>query len=124
MKTVALAVTLACLTAPAFAQTAPCNIGLHAAKREFVESFNAANDAIARNDYAAALKLALLARPHAMSLIQQSAVTQIEATTYVGRNDRPAASTSMQSALSDGCLQPDVRTKYLEKLREWGVPTN
>lgn len=108
MKTLALAAALTCLTAPAFAQTVPCNTGLHAAEWEFVEPFNTANDDIARNDYAAALNLAALASPHAMSLMQRNAVTQIEATAYVGLNDRPAASTSMKSALFDSCLQPEV----------------
>ena len=123
MKTVALAAALACLTSPAFAQTG-CETGLHAAKRQFVEPFNAAKDAVARNDFAAALSLALLARPHTMSLLQQTALTQIEATAYVGLDDRAAASTIMKSALSDSCLPPDVRTKYIEKLRDWGVPAN
>lgn len=123
MKALTLAATLACLTAPAWAQPPACT-GRQTVSREFVESFNAANGALARKDYASALSLTALARPHATSVMLQSAVAQIETAAYVGLDDRPAASARMKSALSDPCLPPNVHTNYIEKLAEWGMSAN
>ncbi len=77
-----------------------------------------------RLDYAGALTLTALARPHATSVMLQSAVTQIEAAAYVGLDDRPAASARMRSALSDPCLPPAVHATYIEKLAEWSMSAN
>ena len=123
MKALTLAAMLACLTAPAWAQPPECT-GRQVASREFVESYNAASDAIGRHDYASALTLTALARPHATSVMLQSAVTQIEAAALVGLDDRPAASARMRSALSDPCLPSVVHAKYIEKLAEWGMSVN
>lgn len=124
MKILGLAAALICLTAPAFAQTTGCNAGRESAKRDFVEPFNAANDAIVRQDFSGALKLATLARPHAISVLQRTAVTQIEVAAYAGLDDRPAAAAHMKSALSEACLPAEVGAKYIEKLTEWGIPIN
>ena len=116
MRTFAIVVSLACLSAPAFAQT-PCNEGRSVAKKEFVENFNSANAALSAGDYAGAVSLAEAARPHALSPMQLSAANQV-AIAALYQMDRSAAKPRVAAALSDPCLPPAVRANYEKMLAE------
>lgn len=115
MQTIAIVVSLACLSAPAFAQT-PCE-GRGAAKKAFVENFNSANAALSAGDYAGAVLLAEAARPHALTPMQLSAANQV-AIAGAYQIDRAAAKPRVAAALSDPCLPDGVRANYQKMLAE------
>jgi hypothetical protein len=115
MRTFAIVVSLACLSAPAFAQE-PCS-GMAIAKKEFVQTFNSANAALTARDFAGAISLAEAARPHALSAMQLSAANQV-AIAALYQMDRSAAQPRVVAALSDPCLPDGVRANYQKMLAE------
>lgn len=116
MRTFAIVVSLACLSAPAFAQT-PCNEGRSVAKKEFVQNFNSANAAMSASDFAGAVSLAEAARPYALTPMQLSAANQV-AIAALYQLDRAAAKPRVAAALSDPCLPDGVRANYQKMLTE------
>lgn len=88
-----------------------------AAKREFVENFNAANAALSAGNYAGAVSLAEAARPYAISPMQTSAANQV-AIAGVYQLDQAAAKPRVAAALSDPCLPDGVRANYQKMLAE------
>ena len=115
MRTFAIVVSLACLSAPAFAQEACTGRGI--AKKEFVQTFNSANAALTARDFAGAISLAEAARPHALSPMQLSAANQV-AIAGLYQLDRAAAKPRVAAALSDPCLPDGVRANYEKMLAE------
>lgn len=116
MRTLAVIVSIACLAAPAFAQPSSCTSphGVRA-EREFVEGFQAANAALTARNFASALAYTAAARPHAINRQQSVALDSLEIMALT-ESDPPAARQRMQAALSDACLPPQIRQKYVDKL--------
>jgi len=115
MRTLAIVVSLACLSSPVFAQT-PCE-GRGVAKKAFVEKFNSANAALSSRDFAGAVSLAEAARPYALTPMQLSAANQV-AIAALYQMDRSAAKPRVAAALNDPCLPPAVRANYEKLLAE------
>jgi len=94
------------------------------AAREFVENLYAAQAALKARDGAGALGAAALARPHARSGSQLSAVTQLEVAAYHALRDEAALVEKLEAGIAEACMPGAVRKNYqqiLDKVRAGGT---
>lgn len=103
----------------AFAQDDACRNGQpDRAKQEFVVPFTAASRALQASDWSGAMRNAALARPHAMSGQQSSAVTQIEIAALTETGEPGTLAAAIEAAMATPCLPVVIREHYAAKLRE------
>ncbi|HEX5007484.1 MAG TPA: hypothetical protein VFV70_10255 [Hyphomonadaceae bacterium] len=119
MRSSASAIGLGLLTAFGLASvvavSAPAAVAQVKAKKEFVENFNAAQEAMKAGNHQLALEKAAAALPHAADNQQKSAVEQVRVASYVGLKKWPEAIKSIEAAQALGV--PDSLQKiYLQQL--------
>jgi hypothetical protein len=82
----------------------------------FVENLNSAVAGLEARDWGLALGGAALARPHAQSGSQLSAITQVEIVAYHELRNQPAMVERMKMALADACMPVGVRKNYRQMM--------
>ena len=94
------------------AVTAPAAIAQTAAKKEFVENFNAANAALSARRYAEAVQKADAASAHAVGTQQKSAIEQIKVGATCAQTKHQDCITAIEKAKSVGGLPAAVTQNY------------
>ncbi len=119
MRSSASAIGLGMLTAFGLASvvavTAPAAVAQVKAKKEFVENFNAAQEAMKAGNHQLALDKAAAALPHAADNQQKLAVEQIRVASFVGLKKWPDVIKSIETAQALGISEP-LQKVYLQQL--------
>jgi hypothetical protein len=98
---------------------------LEPASVEFVETFKTTGLALRGKDWAGAIGGAALARPHATSRHQESALIQVEVVAYHELRNQAAMVELMERAIANECTAIGVRKNYqqmLDKIVAGGTP--
>lgn len=121
MRLAILAAVAACCAGAALARQpgraaapvpAACNEPIQAV-RGFVENLHAAKAALDARDWRGTLDAAALARPHARSGQQRSAIVQVEVEAYKQLDDYPALLERMDIGIGDTCMPWSTRKQYM-----------
>lgn len=119
MRLAIVAVSALFCAGAAYAQDDPCrNSPSDKARREFVEHFHAASAALSAGDSDTTLREATLAKVHATSGQQLSALVQLQVAAIGQRNDGEMLAAAMDAALATPCLPEPVLRAYRMRLGE------
>lgn len=127
MRYVILIAAAAFLASPAICDQPPdlrlipaaCkNTPMAKATKDFVVNFNAANTAYQAKNYAGALEALDLARPHAASGVEHSAIAQIEIAALLGLDQKDAAIPLLRAIVDEPCLTGAARENFRNILTE------
>ena len=94
------------------------NTSMAKATEAFVVNFNAANAAYQAKDYAGSLEALDLARPHAASGLERSAITQIEIASLLGLGQTETVIPLLRVAIDDPCASRAVRKNFTQILAD------